>query len=200
MAHCRTNLTRFQLNPRNLFPRNFDKHSKLFTQVSAFQWKCRLRNGGHFVQASTWTLNMGQWITQNISGCDRLHTKRMDLVLSTCHHYCDVMISAMASEITGVSIVHSTVCSDADQRKHQSSTSLAFVRGIQRSPVNSPHKGLVTWKIFPFDDVIMQFVIIEYKYRVQMYKKCLKNPTRISHIRSKISLTSLHRFRFTMPI
>ena len=43
----------------------------------------------------------------------------------------------------------------ADQRKHQSSASLAFVRGSHRRPVNSPHKGPVTRKMFPFDDVIM---------------------------------------------
>ena len=42
-----------------------------------------------------------------------------------------------------------------DQRKHQSSASLAFVRGIHRWPVNSPHKGPVTRKMFPFYDVIM---------------------------------------------
>ena len=47
--------------------------------------------------------------------------------------------------------------SDADQRKHQSSASLAFARGIHRWPVNSPHKGPVTRKMFPFDDVIMHF-------------------------------------------
>ena len=58
-------------------------------------------------------------------------------------------------QITGVSIVYSTVCSDADQRKHQSSASLAFVRGIHRWPVNSPHKWPVTRKMGPFDDVIM---------------------------------------------
>ena len=45
--------------------------------------------------------------------------------------------------------------SDADQWKHQSSASLAFVRGIHRWPVNSPHKWPVTRKMFPFDDVIM---------------------------------------------
>ena len=50
---------------------------------------------------------------------------------------------------------YSTVYSGADQRKHQSSASQAFVQGIHRSPVNSPHKGLVTRKMFPFDDVIM---------------------------------------------
>ena len=64
-------------------------------------------------------------------------------------------MSAMASQITGVTIVCSTVCSSADQRKHQSSASLAFVRGIHRSPVNSPHKGPVMRKMFPFNDVIM---------------------------------------------
>ena len=49
--------------------------------------------------------------------------------------YNDVIMSAMTSHITGISIVGSTVCSDADQRKHQSSVSLALVRGIDRWPV-----------------------------------------------------------------
>ena len=70
-------------------------------------------------------------------------------------HYDDVIMGAIASLITSLTIVNSTVYSDADQRKHQSSASLAFVRGIQRGPVNSPHKWPVTRKMFPFDDVIM---------------------------------------------
>ena len=61
----------------------------------------------------------------------------------------------MASQITSLTIVYSTVCSGSDQRKHQSSASLAFVWGIHRGPVNSPHKRPVTRKMFPFDDVIM---------------------------------------------
>ena len=65
-------------------------------------------------------------------------------------HYHDVMMSGMASPITSLTIVYSTVYSGADQRKHQSSASLAFVRGIHRGPVNSPHKGPVTRKTFPF--------------------------------------------------
>ena len=65
-------------------------------------------------------------------------------------------MGAMASQITGLTIVYSTVYSGVDQRKHQSSASLAFVRGILRWPVNSPHKWPVTRKIFPFDDVIME--------------------------------------------
>ena len=60
-------------------------------------------------------------------------------------HYDDVTMSAMASQITSLTIV-SIVYSGADQRKHQSSASLAFVRGIHRWPVNSPHKWPVTRK------------------------------------------------------
>ena len=40
-------------------------------------------------------------------------------------------------------------------KKHQSSASLALVRGIHRWSVNSPYKGPVTRKMFPFNDVIM---------------------------------------------
>ena len=71
-------------------------------------------------------------------------------------HYNDVTMAATASLFTSLTIVCSTVYSSAAQRKHQSSASLAFVRGINRRPVNSPHKWPVTWKMFPFDDVIME--------------------------------------------
>ena len=70
-------------------------------------------------------------------------------------HYSDIIMSTMASQITSLTIVYSTLYSGTDQRKYQSSASLAFVLGIHRWPVNSPHKGLVTQKMFPFDDVIM---------------------------------------------
>ena len=73
-------------------------------------------------------------------------------------HYSDVIMGTMASQITNLIIVCSTVYSGADQRKHQSSTSLAFVRGIQRWPVNSLHKVPAMWKMFPFDDVTMILV------------------------------------------
>ena len=74
-------------------------------------------------------------------------------------HYSDVIMSATASQITGVVIVYSTPCSGAHQRKHQSSASLAFVREIHWWPVNSPYKGPVTRKMFPFDDAIMSYYI-----------------------------------------
>ena len=70
-------------------------------------------------------------------------------------HYSDAIMSAIAPQITNPTIVYWTVYSGSDQRKHQSSASLAFVRGIHRWPVNSPNKWPVTRKMFPFDDVIM---------------------------------------------
>ena len=72
-------------------------------------------------------------------------------------HYGDVIMGEMASRITSLTIVYLTVYWGADQRKHQSSASLAFVRGIHRWPVNSLHTWPVTRKKFPFDDVIMFF-------------------------------------------
>ena len=64
-------------------------------------------------------------------------------------------MDAIGSQITSFASVYSAVSLGADQTKHQSSTSLAFVWGIHRRPVNSPHKGPVTRKMFAFDDVIM---------------------------------------------
>ena len=64
-------------------------------------------------------------------------------------------MDTMAPQITNLTTVYSAVYSGANQRKHQSSASLAFVGGIHRRPVNSPHKLPVTRKMFPFDDVIM---------------------------------------------
>ena len=66
-------------------------------------------------------------------------------------------MSQMASQITSLTTVYSTVYWGADQRKHQSSASLAFVWGIHRWPVISPHKGTVTRIMFRFNDVIMNY-------------------------------------------
>ena len=54
--------------------------------------------------------------------------------IKTLIHNGDVIMSTMPSQIISVSIICSTVCSGADQRKHQSFSSLAFVRGIHRWP------------------------------------------------------------------
>ena len=89
-------------------------------------------------------------------------------------HYSDVIMSMMASQITSISFVCSTVCSGADQRKYQSSMSLAFVRGIHQSPVDSPNKGPVMCKMFPFDDIIM--VIYVQDILRSSYRKCCLEP------------------------
>ena len=76
---------------------------------------------------------------------------------SSVFHYNDVILGAMAPEITSPTIVYPNVYSGADQRKRQSSVSLALVRGNHRRPVNSPHRWPVTRKMFPLDDVIMHY-------------------------------------------
>ena len=88
----------------------------------------------------------GFWTSTRVTGDLRHHTA---ITMN------GVIMGTIASQITSLTIVYSTVYLDADQRKHQSSTSLAFVRGIHREPVNSPHKWPVTRKMLPFDDVIM---------------------------------------------
>ena len=82
-------------------------------------------------------------------------------------YYSDVILSMMATEITGVLIVCSTVYSGTNQRKHQSfnqrkhqsSASLAFVMGIHQWPMDYPQKGPIMWQMFPFDDVSMMWII-----------------------------------------
>ena len=102
------------------------------------------------------------------------HTGQMSSNNRFCPHYNDVIIGAMTSQITSLKIVHSTVYSGSDQRKHQSSASLAFVWGIHRGPVNSPHKWPVMRKMLPFDDVIMLTINIcdiscDYSFQIPSY-------------------------------
>ena len=90
----------------------------------------------------------GKWFHLMTSSWWRHDMVRVSVLLFLCREsdgqYNDVIISAMASQITSLMIVFSTIYLGADQRKHQSSESLAFVRGIHRWP-----------EMFPFDDVIM---------------------------------------------
>ena len=88
-------------------------------------------------------INLDDW---NCSWCSDLRSLQ-------CHNERNV------AQITSLTIVYSTIDSDTDERKHQSSASLVFVRGIHRWPVNSPHKGPVTRKMFPFDDVIKRYYL-----------------------------------------
>ena len=96
----------------------------------------------------------------------------------------------MAPQITSLTAVYLAVYSGVYQRKHQSSASLAFVRGIHRGPVNSPHKRPVTRKMFPFDDVIMHDVRCnssEILHRARQYhSRALQNFKTIGWLRKKL--------------
>ena len=92
-------------------------------------------------------------------------------------HYSDVIMGAMASQITSLTIVYPTVYSGADQRKHQSSESLALVWGIHRWAVNSPHTWPVTRKMLPFDDVIMMSVAVGMEKFVVITSVCYLGET-----------------------
>ena len=102
-------------------------------------------------------------------------------------------MSAMASHITSLAIVYPTVYSGADQRKYQSSASLAFVRGIHQWLVNSLHKRPVRRKMFPFDDVIMNL------RSITQHLPTLTEPSTISAsytIHANNYAHSLHFFMF----
>ena len=94
-------------------------------------------------------------------------------------YYSEVIMCVMASQI---SIVYSKICSGTDQRKHQSSASLAYVRGIHRGPLNSPHKGPVTRKLFPFDDVITNTGAINIDNISAIWRRCLPTNIAVVHI------------------
>ena len=101
------------------------------------------------------------WFHLHVDGLVQERRNAMELLLSctnpsTCDflfcglHYGDIII-------TNLTIVYSTVYFGADQGKYQSSASLVVVRGIHRWPMNTLHKGPVTRKMFPFDDVIISW-------------------------------------------
>ena len=105
------------------------------------------------------------------------HTK-----LSTnSFHYNDVIMEAIASQITSLSIVYSTVCSGTD-KKRQSSPSLAFVSEIHRWQVNSPHNGPVTLKMLPFDNVV---IMLKFKHATLLTKHWLNHFCKASYVSRK---------------
>ena len=94
-----------------------------------------------------------------------LQAMNMEQLITTLQ--CAIM-GVMVSQITSLTIVYSAVYSGAHQRKHQSSASLAFVRGFHRGPVNSPHKGPVTRKMF-------HLMTSSWSFWIKHYFKCVLN-------------------------
>ena len=107
-------------------------------------------------QRQSWTILRFLWFDSQPAGNEMSFP--MLNVLSNMHNNV-VIMSVITSQITSRTIVYSAVHSGAHQRKHESSALLAFVRGIHRWPGNSPHKGPVRRKMFPFDNVIMFYFI-----------------------------------------
>ena len=112
------------------------------------------------LRISLWITNL--WLQLPLWGVMRGQVVNQGNIFSH-FHYNDVIMSMIASQITSLKIVYTTVYSDTDQRKYQSSVSLAFVWGNHRGPVNSPHKWPVTWKMFPFYDVIMPLTLLSHR-------------------------------------
>ena len=127
---------------------------------------CRKTTNGQLI---LWIMTSGltrglQWLIDKLSGAYQIirsgsfHFRLQwgwQVMEAFSKHYNDIIMSSMASQITSPTIVYSTIYSRAYQRKHQSSASQAFVWGIHRWPVNSPHIGPVARKMFTFDNVIM---------------------------------------------
>ena len=102
-----------------------------------------------------YTSKPGARVTQLLSNVPIYSLYCLSAMSAAQNHYKDVIMSAMAYPITSLTMVYSTVYSRRRSKKHQGSASLAYVRGIHRWPVNSPHKWPVTRNMFPFDYVIM---------------------------------------------
>ena len=97
-------------------------------------------------------------------------------------------MTMLASQITSLTVVYSIVYSGVNQGKHQSSASLAFVREIHRGPVNFPHKWPVTRKMFPFDDVIMNVIVLDIMATMLNYRdESMKTNTNAPPLESMLS-------------
>ena len=89
-----------------------------------------------------------QIISSRNSSCQTSFQSEEIWLHNSCTHYADVIMTTMESQITSLTVVYSTVYSDADQRKHQSSASLAFVWGIHRDRWIPRTKGQLRGKCF----------------------------------------------------
>ena len=107
-------------------------------------------------------MNLGFINGQN--GLGNMH--KLPQYVFNAPHYNDVIMNALASQITSITIVYATVYSDADQSKHQSSASLVFLWGIHRDRWIPHTKGQLRGKCFHLmtssclDDIIMSSNVV----------------------------------------
>ena len=84
-----------------------------------------------FCQLQVLYMSSNKWFPIPVSHIFTTKSAEYALIVDIMH-YIDVLMTTIASQITSLTVVYSAVYSDGDQRKHQSSASLAFVRGIHR--------------------------------------------------------------------
>ena len=147
------------------------------SQVLSWEWRCSWSSADRRCSNYIWVIInlIAYWSATYIRDLTVLFTvflmkpeyaRKPRLIPRT--HYSDVIMTAMAFQITGLTIVYSTVYLGVDQR------SLAFVRGIHQWPGNSPQKWPVMRKLFPFDDVIMLLLNITWwRYQMETFSALL---------------------------
>ena len=133
---------------RSTAPRVLDRFLPHLAQMIASMRRCVVHNDLWNWPMSSRSFSHNVWIKllKHGTSCHVRSTACTDMDGFFPYHYSDVIMSAMASQITGAFFVCSTVWSGADQWKHQSSSSLAFGMRKRRWPVDTPHKGPVTRK------------------------------------------------------
>ena len=121
---------------RGDIPRNNRPFSCTWEMIRVFSG-CAFRN---FIRRSHGKTELNAPLYLRISDEQVLWTNWMEHIVlqglfelqTVWWHYNDVIMGAMASQITSLTIIYLTVYSSADQRQHQSSASLAFVWWIYR--------------------------------------------------------------------
>ena len=122
--------------------------------------------------------------------CRWVHHSVISFFMGKWYHYDGIIMGTMEYEITSLKSVYSNVYSGADQSKHQSSATLAFVWWIQRGPGNSLRKWPVTQKMFPFDDVTMITIVFPY-LTLKYYKLDLLQSCVLQYVTYKLTTTKL---------
>ena len=126
------------------------------------------------------------WIEQCTGCIPRSSIPHESLGHFTVINYSEVIMSAVTSQITWSRLFTQPFVRTQIKKNHQRSVSLAFVREIHRWPVISPHKGPVTRKMFPFNDVIMIIIIAQHAGWDCNIRISLERPV---HIRSEIFIS-----------
>ena len=120
-----------------------------------------IHQGGWDMGCLLWVQSLVYFLPRSLQGCAQHPAKLLQWCNNEHNGISNHRCVECDNEHDGISNhqcvnVSSTVCSGADQRKHQRSASLAFVRGNHQWPMDSPHKGLVKVKMLPFDYIIVE--------------------------------------------